>query len=327
MGSTDNSIQVAKKFNPILKHFSLPMTQDQAWKEAVSYASHQWIFYLHPFEMIGEESKDLMRELVEKSVDGYLCTIRHYTNDSSVPGWKKVLTEFPFTGYYETQVVRLFRNGEDLKRNIQTAPIIIHQFPEWNRTQILPTLLRDDPNTLVAYGLEAQKKQNVEKAVAAYQKALSIQPTHLNASINLSFTLIAMKDYERALSVIEQSLKYHPFNPSLLNNKTTIALFQNNVEVAQTLAEKVLVREPSNFNATMNLSYCNIKLENFPKAIALYKQCVSINPKSVEARMNLALAFLKANENDNAILALKGLLEVAPKHEGAKQLLTQIKTY
>src|SRR3989338_1486819 len=101
----------------------------------------------------------------------------------------------------------------------------------------------DDPASLVDAGIEAERENNSEVALAYYSKALDIDPDNLAASINLSYLLLQRECFDKALEIINHCLETHPDNISLKNNLTTYFILQRDFVIARKIADEVLEKD------------------------------------------------------------------------------------
>ena len=119
-GSTDNSIEVAKKLGA--KIIIDPWHDDFAYPRNLSIekATKSWILILDPDEVIDRRDFLTFRDLtLSKKFVAYRITTKNYTNANQEPHYVKVPADDPFrqgmTGYTPSTKSRFFKNGLGIK--------------------------------------------------------------------------------------------------------------------------------------------------------------------------------------------------------------------
>ncbi|MBI2656740.1 glycosyltransferase family 2 protein, partial [Candidatus Woesearchaeota archaeon] len=87
-GSTDKTKDIAKKFNAKVYDFKWIDDFSAARNESIKHAAKDWILVLDADEILDEEGRKAIRELVNnKENDAYLLLQKNYTNESSIAGF------------------------------------------------------------------------------------------------------------------------------------------------------------------------------------------------------------------------------------------------
>lgn len=112
-GSTDNTIEIAKKYGA--KVYEHPWENDfaKARNYSLDYSTTDWILILDADEVVNEKDLRKVRENLEKAEhDAYMIDHRDYTENFRVQGWRANddCPECKATGHFITWNCRLFRN-------------------------------------------------------------------------------------------------------------------------------------------------------------------------------------------------------------------------
>lgn len=129
------------------------------------------------------------------------------------------------------------------------------------------------------YGLEHIKKGGFDEAIAAWEKALELEPTMINAYEKLAKAYYTQGKFTKAGEIYRKELTLKPDDPMIY------------------FSLGVVYR--------MN--------EQFEDAIKMQKQALSLNPKLASAYNELGLTYCKQRRLDEAITAHKTALEIDPK--------------
>ena len=119
-GSTDNSIEIAKKYGA--KILSDPWHDDFADPRnlSIKYATKSWILILDPDEVIERKDIQKLKELTtSKKFDVFRITTKNYTAAKQESNFKKIPADDKFgkglAGYTPSTKTRFFRNGLKIK--------------------------------------------------------------------------------------------------------------------------------------------------------------------------------------------------------------------
>lgn len=121
------------------------------------------------------------------------------------------------------------------------------------------------------------------ESVAAYSRALSLQPASLEVRVALLLPLIALSSW------------------------TDVVLH----------AQAVLKRDPENYLALQRLALAQFNTRHFVEAEALYRRLVRLYPSDIEMRCALAWSSLRLGKQAEAAALFADVLEVSAGHASA----------
>ncbi|MDB5038338.1 MAG: waaE 3, partial [Bacteriovoracaceae bacterium] len=120
-GSTDSTLQIAKKFSDRVESFKWCDDFSAARNFCASLAKSDWILFIDGDEILEENGEKEIRETIEagKDISAFGVLQRNYTNDRSYPGWKPLPTEMDknisgflkgISGFADNFMMKLYRN-------------------------------------------------------------------------------------------------------------------------------------------------------------------------------------------------------------------------
>ena len=129
------------------------------------------------------------------------------------------------------------------------------------------------------YGLEHIKKGGFDEAIAAWERALELEPTMINAYEKLAKAYYTQGKLTKAGEIYRKELTLKPDDPLIYHSLGVVY--------------------------RMN--------EQFEDAIKMQTQALSLNPKLASAYNELGLTYCKQRKLDEAVTAHKTALELDPK--------------
>lgn len=206
-GSSDNTIEIAKKYSDKVFEFEWIDDFSAARNYSISKASSDFILIIDADEKL--ENGDVLNEFLniqDSSFGAWLVNLDSYTHKND--------SEFKYT----TQLLRLFKNDKSYK-----FEGIIHE-------QILPSILQNGKRignsdvyiTHRGYDLdEARMRAKQERNLKLLEKHISFNPNDGYNLFNLAKTYLAINNNEKAKVYFELALENCPKDgvvyPSCLN--------------------------------------------------------------------------------------------------------------
>ncbi|MBY0511608.1 MAG: tetratricopeptide repeat protein, partial [Rhodospirillaceae bacterium] len=161
-------------------------------------------------------------------------------------------------------------------------------------------------------GLQLHQAGELEKAVVAYRKALSINPNVALLQNNFGVALYDLNKKEEALVHQRKAIALDP-NLGIAYNNLGVTL--NSLEMHEE-ALKVFARaieiEPNNAKATNNLGDSLVKLSRFDEGVAYLRKALEMEPNYFEAHSNLGVGMWGQGHLDEAIASLRKAIEIQP---------------
>jgi len=164
-------------------------------------------------------------------------------------------------------------------------------------------------------GAELKRMNRNDEAMAAYERAISLDPEFGRAYAGMGDIYMVMKDETKAKAAFEESLKhvdrmserekYRTFGNYYLN------IARNNEKAIETF-ETFVKQYPADDAGHGNLGLAYLYTGNLPGAIAQVREALRIYPKNLLQRYNYAMYSLYAGDFDTALAEGDRTLQQAP---------------
>ncbi|MBW2966570.1 tetratricopeptide repeat protein [Candidatus Woesearchaeota archaeon] len=347
-GSTDRTIEIAKKFTDKVYQHKWPNDFSKARNISLGYATKEWILVLDADEIIDEEDFRKIRELIKQdSADGFVLNQRNYTNNSILIGWISCFKENKYTkdfrGYMPSKLVRLFRNKgfkfknkvheliedsiKEKEGKIANTDIQIHHYSEYRTKKIKKIKekkyfrlgeeqIKENPNQARAYyekGIRLMVQNKYEKAINNFKEVIKLDSDYRNIYYNLASAYHSLNKLNEAENNLKRSVEKKPKLDSAYNLLGIIYQKQERYQEAiDILFKGIKINRSGLLLQTLGGLY--VKLEIFDKAVKALKMALKMNPNNLGALINLGGAYVGLKQYDNAIIILKKIISIDNKN-------------
>ncbi len=177
-----------------------------------------------------------------------------------------------------------------------------------------------------ALGLQFSNQHDFACAIAAYRKAVELQPAATDARRKLaearnSLGLIRGQtgDSQEAEELLREAAESDPayFEPYL--NLSMLMAAQGRFAEAAKQAEAALRLAPGNANALTTLAMIRTRLGQTSEAASIFRKLVALHPNSAEAHINLGIALADGSDLSLALEEFTKAVRLAP-HTAAAHL-------
>jgi tetratricopeptide (TPR) repeat protein len=199
---------------------------------------------------------------------------------------------------------------------------------------------------LVANALHSHRAGQLDHAAPLYQKALTINPVHVEALHYFGVLQYQRHNHAEAASLLDQALDLAPADPVCWSNRGLVAAAlgqhdealqcyrwalqlqpdfadaHNNLgvtlqargqlEAAVHHYRVAVARNPFHVDAHLNLGTALTKLKRYDEALACYEQALTVDPHSAEAHFNAGNALTAKGDNPAAIERFRRAIELQP---------------
>lgn len=150
-------------------------------------------------------------------------------------------------------------------------------------------------------GLVYHKQSKFVDAVSAFRQAIKINPTFIEASLNLAVTLCDLSHYDEAFRIFEELKRQNDFKRQL---------------------PRLVLGRISNLH--VKAAQCYDEVGMFAEAVQEYRRALTLFPQLTAARIALARLYLKANEAQKAKSEIEESLRQTGEDADALALLGMI---
>ena len=358
-GSTDKTKEIAKKFNAKVIDFKWVDDFSAARNESIRHAAKDWVLVLDADEMLDEEGKKAIKELVnDKENDAFLFLQKNYTNESNIAGFvneERKKDGKKYAGWYGSFIARLFRNKkrfefegtvhelvepsiEKKKGKIAATSVALHHYGNADsnarkkKMQIYLELCKKKvkrspaDSSYFELGVLQKENGNLEEAIKSLKKAIELNPRHSMALYELGVIYEKQKDYDKAIKNYTESLRIKE-NSEAFQNLGVCYLKKGMLKEAYRNLVKAVLLNPNKYTIYNNLGAVMEKLGNYGNAVQMLEIATKLNPSNTIGFYNLGIALDKKGEFGKAIPAYEKAVELGhSKSDEIKKRIKQLKS-
>ncbi len=169
-------------------------------------------------------------------------------------------------------------------------------------------------------GVAYQEKGLYDLAISQYRKALNIKPDDYKSYYNLGIIYYKKGDVERAIASYKKAVS---INPAFLDAQYNLGLLYQReglFDLAITQYEKTLKIKPDDFDTINNLGVVYYKKGLFDKAVRYFRRALKIRHNDSEVYYSLGLAYYEKGLMDSAIDSYKNALKFLTNQAGKDEL-------
>jgi len=204
-GSTDKTLEIARKFGAKTFNFEWNSDFSSARNFSLEKASGDWIIVIDADEILEQKDQEGIKKLVlMKDFDAFSVIQRTYTDESSNLEFVKLPQKrYGFSGYFDVEVIRIFRNN-GYKYSGKVHEIIDDSLKDAKigRTDVIFHHLEHMKGTV------RQKQLNYLKICLEEIDAGNKSEKMLCDAALLTFNY--KKDYPEAEKLLQNTIKIHP---------------------------------------------------------------------------------------------------------------------
>ena len=173
-------------------------------------------------------------------------------------------------------------------------------------------------------GNALQEQGKLGEAIEAYNKALTIKPNYDEAYNNMGNALKEQGKLDKAIEAFTKALSIQPDNTAAYNNMGNVLKDQGKPEEAIEAYNKAISKRPDYAEAYSNMGNVLKEQGKLDEAVEAYKKAISINPDYDDAYWNLSGIVENISES---IKWVEKCLDANPKHLKAKLSISALKYY
>ncbi|RFS19591.1 tetratricopeptide repeat protein [Chitinophaga silvatica] len=184
-------------------------------------------------------------------------------------------------------------------------------------------LLMDEDNyeVLWEYGKLHGSMKNMDKALAVFNKCISLQPimkTRIYTHIGLLYN--AENKYDEAIAWLQKSKDAEPDEKQHYNNLLEVYAAQNNLSAEEELLKEASNKWPDDAGIFNDLAVNLFSQDKFEEALVVALKAVELNDSQDIFYRNLASIYRKLGNKTELIKALKRAYEINPSARNCNNL-------
>ena len=161
-------------------------------------------------------------------------------------------------------------------------------------------------------GVDLLNQEKPEEALAAFDKAIEMNPQYADAWNNKGVALDGLERYEEALKDFEKAIEIDPNFADARNNKGVALGHLKRYEAALKAFKKAIKINRRDAVAWKNKGDAFCKLEKYKDALKGYEKATKIKPNFVEALYNKGVALCKLEKYKDALKVFEKAIEIEP---------------
>ena len=174
-------------------------------------------------------------------------------------------------------------------------------------------------------GLAYYHNDQTEKAVAAYQKAIQLNPNFADAYGGLGVIYWRTGNLDAAIRHCQKAIKIAPENIEFHQNLTRIYWQKGRYDAAAVGYKIILKLNPADENALHHLGLILLSKQEYDEAVSCFQKVLQINPDSALTHGALGVAYYKLGENGLAIQEFQEVLRLDPRNQNAHEMLKRLR--
>ncbi len=162
-------------------------------------------------------------------------------------------------------------------------------------------------------GIAFYNQKQFPKAIEAYQKAIELDSTYVEAYNNLGIVYQAVGDTKKAIGAYQKSIEINPRYEKGYNNLGLLFLLEGRHEEALEVFQKTLAMNPNHIGSHLNLGILFKQRGQWENAIQSYQRVLAIDPHHRETHYNIALLYEQLENWELAISHYRQFIQLSSK--------------
>lgn len=183
-----------------------------------------------------------------------------------------------------------------------------------------PTIKIDEPpkaDDFYLQGADLERKKDYRGAIAAYDRALKINPKYAKAHFGKGYARIELGDYRQGIADYTRAIALDSKNPVAYHNR---GIGYNNLKEYDRAIEdydRAIALDPNYSQAYYSRGYARVELKQYTQGIADYTQTIALDSKNAAAYHNRGIAHSELKDYERAIENYDRAIALDPNYSRA----------
>ena len=173
----------------------------------------------------------------------------------------------------------------------------------------MKNISNDRADLLNEEGIQWLHKQQIEKALKCFEKAVQIDPHHAHAFCNIGRVYYEKGQWQKALQYFETSISLYPRLPESYSNMGLTLHRLNKMDKAIAAYQRALEIKADYPIAYHNMGFTLEKMGQLTESIQWYEKAIEMEPNYIHAHTNLGMTLLLAGEYQRGFLEYEWRLQ------------------
>lgn len=269
-------------------------------------------------------SDESIRDLLigSKRIDHVYWLSSNLPSDNKLTEWWKDTSSKTFVKERDFDMIMgLIKSKFDLKKpNFELMATKLKKSYEESINEEIKEIITNKDKTEIDYlilGNNYFGKNEYQKAIESYQKAIKINSEYSSAYYNLGIVYPKIKEYSKSIESYEKAIE---LNLEDSNGYYNLGIVYTKIEQYEKAIEsfnKALEFNPSNSSTYFNLGNLYKKIEQYERAIELYEKSIELDPKNSSAYNNLGVVLIEVKEYQKAIESYLNAIVINPEKKSS----------
>lgn len=170
----------------------------------------------------------------------------------------------------------------------------------------------DSPQSLNLDGLHFVQLGLLDKAIACFQKAVTLDPNYIEALYNLGLAYVDKQQPEQAIAIWQEVVTISPDHIDTWWNLGTLFAQHHQIQEAISCYQQVLEYQPDSEAIYICLGGLFALAEDWQTAIECYEVAIALNSENLDNYFQLGRIFHKSGEPEAATGCYQRAIEVSP---------------
>lgn len=159
----------------------------------------------------------------------------------------------------------------------------------------------------IAHSLDMQK--NYPKAIEAYQKAITLDPKHMRARVNLAAVFVDTGEYQQAQEILQVLVDEDPSNHIAWMNLGKTLIAQKNEKEGEYALQQVIKHKPDYVNAWYQLACLYDRQRRMQDAETAFRKTVEYQQDHYRAWSDLGVLLIEMGKQNEAESPLRNAIK------------------